>query len=96
MNDNNPSSSTQTEVEKVSGKKEVQAYEDHCDLKAKGCVGFMFQNVNSLGYTPDSVKTLSVRNTLFKNKIDVIMIAETNVNWGEMCRENTLPRICRR
>ena len=53
---------------------------DKCVPKQKGSVRFMFQNVNDLGYSHESVKTNSIKQVLFKHDVDIMAIAETNVD----------------
>ena len=69
---------------------------DDCLSKNKETMRFMFQNVNGLSKNPSSVKMLSVRDSMYKHDIDVMMMAETNLNWGKMRRTTTLPQIARR
>ena len=63
---------------------------DTCNSKEKTCIRVMFQNVNGLGYTNESVKTLSVRNLLYKSEVDIMAMAETNVNWSKLRRHTFL------
>ena len=69
---------------------------DKCVTKQKGSIRFMFQNVNGLGYSHDSVKSNSIRNMLFKHEVDIMAMAETNVNWSKLRRQNTLTHTARR
>ena len=69
---------------------------DECKIKNKENIRIMFQNVNGFGYSNQSVKTLSVRNLMYRNEVDLMAMAETNLNWGKMRRPNTLPQVARR
>ena len=73
-----------------------RTFGDQCGSKEKGIIRFMFQNVNGLGYTNDSVKNINVRNMLYKYEVDVMAMAETNLNWGKIGINNSLPQLTRR
>ena len=68
---------------------------DLSEFKEKGSIRFMFQNVNGFGYTTKSVKSLGIRDMINNQKVDVMMMAELNKNWGKMSRPNTLPQVCK-
>ena len=69
---------------------------DECKTKHKNIMRMMFLNVNGFGNSHQSVKTLSIRNLMYRNEVDVMAMAETNRNWGNIRRPNTLPQIARR
>ena len=56
----------------------------------------MFQNVNGLGYTNKSVKSDSIRKVIVENKLDVMGLAETNINWSKIRRPHTLAQTCKK
>ena len=95
MIDSNPGEGrSSTKEDKKSMKNRI--YGDNCGPKNKGIIRFMFQNVNGLGYTHQSVKTISVRNIMYNNEVDAMGMAETNINWSKMRRTQTLPQLARR
>ena len=53
---------------------------DECKTKHKNIMRMMFLNVNGFGNSHQSVKTLSVRNLMYRNEVDVMAMAETNRN----------------
>ena len=69
---------------------------DICSKKQKGAIRFMFQNINGIGYTSKSIKCNSIRKLIVKNNVDVMGLAETNINWGKIRRPQTLPQTCKR
>ena len=73
-----------------------RTFGDVCEPKQKGIIRFMFQNVNGLGYSHQSVKTVGVRNTMYNNEVDVMAMAETNINWSKIKKTQTLQQLGRR
>ena len=69
---------------------------DVCDNKKSNTVRVMFQNINGFGYSHDSVKAQSIRKLMVTSKVDVMALAELNMNWGKLSRAQTLPQICKR
>lgn len=53
----------------------------------------MFQNANGCGHSHQSPKAAGVRNLMYQREIDVMAMAEVNVNWSKIERNNTLPHI---
>lgn len=84
-------SSADEEIKREKGR----IFGDLSNFKEKGSIRIMFQNVNGFGYTPKSVKSLGIRDVMNEQKVDVMLMAELNKNWGKMCRANTLPQICK-
>ena len=68
---------------------------DLCSRKKKDTIRFMFQNINGIGYTSKSVKCDSVRKLIVNYNVDVMGLAETNINWGKIRRPQTLPQTCK-
>ena len=83
-------------IEDVQEKYTNRPFGDRCDGKDKSNVRIMFQNVNGLGYTSNSVKTLGVRDLMYNHEIDIMGMSETNINWSKVSRNQTLPQIGRR
>ena len=75
---------------------ESRTFGDECNSKSKEVVRIMFQNVNGFGYTSKSVKSISVRNLMFDKSVDIMAMAELNLNWGKMKRKCTLPQVARK
>ena len=73
-----------------------RTFGDECRPKEKGIVRFLFQNINGLGYSHNSIKSESINNLLQRHEVDAMILAETNVNWGKVRRHQTLPQRCRR
>ena len=82
--------------EEKLGKTKCRNFGNECGKKKKGSVRIMFQNVNGIGYTHDSPKAVGVRNLIFQKEVDAMAIAEVNVNWAKVRRDNTLTHTCRR
>ena len=55
-----------------------------CEMKKKGSVRIMFQNINGLGYSHQSPKAAGVRNLMFQKEVDIMALAEVNVNWSKI------------
>ena len=70
-------------------------YGDTCGTKNKQTIRIMFQNVNGFGYTTDSVISQSIRSLMVRKRVDIMALAEMNINWGKVSRTNTLPHVCR-
>ena len=73
-----------------------RTFGDECLRKKKDNIRVMFQNVNGFGYTSKSAKSIGVRNLMFNKGIDIMAMAELNLNWGKMKRKCTLPQVCRK
>ena len=82
--------------EELKMKQKNRPFGDVCVPKQKSDVRVMFQNVNGLGYTHQSVKTTGVRNLVYQHEVDIMALAETNINWGKMRRPETLLQVVRR
>ena len=67
-----------------------------CERKEKKNVRIMFNNVNGFGHSHLSPKSAGIRNLMFHKEVDIMAMAELNVNWSKIRREHTLPRICRK
>ena len=63
--------------------------------KHKATVRIAFQNVNGMGYSTSSVKSNSIRKFIVEKNVDVMALAETNINWGKLRRHQTLPQVCK-
>ena len=95
MSDSNPGEGrSSTKEDKKSMKNRI--YGDTCGPKKKGIIRFMFQNVNGLGYSHESVKSIGVRNTMYNNEVDIMCMAETNLNWSKLRRTQSLQQLARR
>ena len=72
-----------------------RTFGDDCVEKDKATVRMCFQNINGFGYTKKSVKSNSVKNLILTKDIDIMAMAETNINWGKLSRTDTLPQVCK-
>ena len=68
-----------------------RTFGDVCNPKEKGIVGIIFQNINGFGYGYNSVKNL-----IHKHNVDIMAMAEMNLNWGKLSRNHTLAQVCKK
>ena len=71
-------------------------YGDACVPKQSNSVRVMFQNINGFGYTHNSVKSQSIRKLMVNKEVDIMALAEMNINWSKLRRNNTLPQVCKK
>ena len=69
---------------------------DECVQKENDTIRICFQNINGFGYTQKSVKSNCVKNLIIDKDIDIMAMAEMNLNWGKLARDNTLPQISKK
>ena len=96
MNESAPRDERLIPEEEHKKEKQSRTFGDDCNNKDKENIRIMFQNVNGFGYTSNSVKSISVRNLMFNKNVDIMAMAELNLNWGKMKRKCTLPQVCRK
>ena len=74
--------------------KNNRIFGDTIKEKEEDNVRIFFQNINGFGYSDSSVKSSSVKNLIKKHNIDIMAMAEMNLNWGKLSRKQTLPQVC--
>ena len=72
-----------------------RSFGDSVRKKKEKTIRVMFQNVRGIGYGKKHFKAERVRQTIVNHKVDVMMIAEVNVNWERAGRENSFRQIAR-
>ena len=77
-------------------RKNNRIFGDTIKEKEEDNVRIFFQNINGFGYSDSSVKSSSVKNLIKKHNIDIMAMAEMNLNWGKLSRKQTLPQVCRK
>ena len=70
-------------IEEVNEIHKNRLFGDVCINKQKTNGRVMFQNVNGLGCIYQSEKTIGVRNLMYQFEVDIMALAETNINWGK-------------
>ena len=73
-----------------------RTFGDVCNPKEKGIVRIIFQNINGFEYAHNSVKSNSVKNLIHKHNVDIMAMAEMNLNWGKLSRKQTLAQVCKK
>ena len=95
MTDSDPGDEQQISIKDKKGKS-CCTFGDECSSKSKDSIRIMFQNVNGFGYNSNSIKSISIRNLMFDKSVDIMAMAELNLNWGKMKRKSTLPQVARK
>jgi hypothetical protein len=93
-----PSCSDNQDVNYIAKQSKQQTWGD--SIKSKGSknklspsseiIRLAFQNINGFGYTENNSKAENIRSFIMENKIDIMAIVETNVNWKRVRKKMTI------
>ena len=59
-------------------------------------IRYSFQNIRGFGTDHEHVRAVAIKNFIEKNQINIMGMAEVNINWRNLRRKNTLEQICRK
>ena len=79
-----------TETQSLNRRQPKDEWGDIMTSKANKTVRISFVNVNGIGTMEKSDKSEDIRRYMTNNKVDVMGLAETNVNWGKIQTRHTL------
>ena len=96
MSVKDPGENRQFSQEDDTKKDNSRIYGNECKKKEKKNVRIMFQNINGFGYSQSNPKSSEVRNLIYQKDVDIMALAELNVKWSKLRREQTLPQLCKR
>ena len=63
--------------------------------KSDEVIRYAFQNIRGFGTHGEHERAVQIKSFIDKNKIDIMGMAEVNVNWRNLRRKNTLEQIGR-
>ena len=96
MSVKDPGENRQFSQEDDTKKDNSRIFGNECKKKEKKNVRIMFQNINGFGYSQSNPKSSEVRNLIYQKDVDIMALAELNVKWSKLRREQTLPQLCKR
>lgn len=64
--------------------------------KSKQVIRYCFQNIRGFGTDHKNERSVCIKDFIEKNKIDLMGMAEVNINWRNLRRKNTMEQICRK
>ena len=95
MSNTEPAVELQQRQQEFSENKDCSTWGDKIGTKANEVVRISFQNINGFGYKYKDRKAERIREYMEEIEVDIMLMAEINVNWRIIGRINTINSVTR-
>ena len=82
--------------EEANRENEYRTFGDKIEnIKSKDVIRVCFQNINGFGISRTSNKSEMIRKMMEEKELDIMVMAEVNVNWDRVGVTNSMHKTCR-
>ena len=71
-------------------------YGDKMEKKKRENIRIVNQNINGLGTSVETDKRDAIKNFIVKNKIDLFVMSEVNINWKVVAKRNSMGMLAKK